>query len=150
MDRQAIENQLKIDEGVRNTTYLDSLGKLTVGIGHLITPADNIPAGSTLSDERIDQLFQADLDQAIKGATGLFPKFLEYPEPIQEAIINITFNIGAHGLSQFHHFIAAVMTGDWDEAANQLIDSTWFHQVGKRAVRIVASVQSCADNIATA
>jgi hypothetical protein len=39
----------------------------------LILPTDNIPNGSVISDERVDSLFQHDLDNAIAGAQKLFP-----------------------------------------------------------------------------
>ena len=144
MDRQKIEKQLIIDEGKRLDVYKDSLGKPTVGIGHLILPSDYIPVDATISEERCDTLFQADLDKAIAGAMDLFPNLDELPEPIQEAIVNMVFNMGAGGLAKFQHFIAAINNSDYESAARELINSRWYNQVGKRAARIVAAVRGCA------
>ena len=38
-------------EGRRNDVYKDSLGKLTVGIGHLVVPSDHLNFGERISDE---------------------------------------------------------------------------------------------------
>jgi lysozyme len=145
MDRLKIEDQLVIDEGKRLVWYRDSLGKPTIGIGHLILASDNLPEGSTISEQRCGNLFQEDLDKAIAGATGLFPYLYSFPEPIQESIVNMVFNMGAKGLAKFRNFIAAINNSNYNEAADQLVDSLWYKQVGKRAVRIVAAVRGCAD-----
>lgn len=145
MNRQKIMDQLTIDEGKRLTVYQDSLGLLTVGIGHLILPSDVIPNGSTISEERCRQLFEHDLTHAIVASTMMFSDIETYPEPIQEAIINLVFNMGPKRLSGFVRFIAAVKARDFIQAAAQLKSSKWYGQVGKRAVRIVAAVQGCAD-----
>ena len=34
----ALRDQVRHHEGVRTTMYLDTLGKATIGIGHLILP----------------------------------------------------------------------------------------------------------------
>ena len=40
MDRQAVYEQLKIDEGVEYEIYLDHLGYPTFGVGHLVLESD--------------------------------------------------------------------------------------------------------------
>jgi lysozyme len=147
MNRHVVETQLKTDEGVRHTVYRDTLGNLTVGIGHLILPSDNIPEGSTISVERVADLFQHDLDTAIAGASMVFPAFVMLPEALQECIVNMLFNLGMTRFCTFKKFIAAVNIGDYWEAANQLRDSKWYQQVGPRAQRIVATVQGLAGDV---
>ena len=46
-------------EGIVDHVYLDSLGKATIGIGHLIQPheRDRFPEGKKISREEIDELF---------------------------------------------------------------------------------------------
>jgi GH24 family phage-related lysozyme (muramidase) len=146
MDRQAIQNQLAIDEGKSLNVYRDSKELPTVGIGHLILPADNLHIGDSITDAQCDAFFQSDLDTAIAGAKTIFPDLDNLPEPVQDSIVNMTFNMGVNRLSGFKHFIAAVNIGDWQEAADQLIQSAWYNQVGIRAKRIVAAVLSCINN----
>ena len=40
MDRHAVYEQLKIDEGVEYEIYLDHLGYPTFGVGHLVLETD--------------------------------------------------------------------------------------------------------------
>ena len=40
MDYKAVKDRIKKHEGFRNTVYLDSLGKATIGYGHLLTEED--------------------------------------------------------------------------------------------------------------
>ena len=40
MNREAVFNQLKVDEGVVNEIYLDHLGYATFGVGHLVLESD--------------------------------------------------------------------------------------------------------------
>ena len=40
LDRDAVFEQLKIDEGVVNEIYLDHLGYPTFGVGHLVLETD--------------------------------------------------------------------------------------------------------------
>lgn len=138
-------DQLIIDEGKRLTVYKDSLDLSTIGIGHLIMESDNIPDGSTISEERCQSLFDHDLTHAIINAEMIFPALESYPEPIQECIINLVFNMGPSRLLGFKKFCAAVKCQNWAEAAAQLKDSAWYGQVGVRAQRIVRTVAGCAS-----
>jgi GH24 family phage-related lysozyme (muramidase) len=146
MDRKRIEELLTADEGKRLNAYKDSLGKPTIGIGHLIVPADYIPIDAEINDERCDSLFQADLDKAIAGAQRLLPQFSSLPEPVQEAIVNMVFNLGETGLSKFPRFLNAIRSRDWKAAVMQLDDTPWHRQVGPRADRIIAAIAACPDD----
>ena len=47
-------------EGKVNKCYADSLGKLTFGIGHLVTKDDNIDPDKEYSDDFVYKLFDKD------------------------------------------------------------------------------------------
>ena len=47
------------------------------------------------------------------------------------------FNMGRPRLTKFRMMKDAVDNGDWSEAADQMVDSRWYAQVGKRAERLV-------------
>ena len=55
MNREAVYEQLKIDEGVVNEIYLDHLGYPTFGVGHLVLESDpehGQDVGTPVSEER--------------------------------------------------------------------------------------------------
>lgn len=52
------------------------------------------------------------------------------------------FNVGKPRLLGFKLMLAAVDSGDYEEAAKQMIESVWARQVGQRAVRLAAMMRS--------
>ena len=68
MNREAVYEQLKIDEGVVYEIYLDHLGYKTFGVGHLVLESDPEHAyevGEPVSVERVIECFNRDLDVAV-------------------------------------------------------------------------------------
>ena len=68
MNREKVQKQLAIDEGIKYEIYLDHLGYHTFGIGHLIVEGDfewNLAVGNPVTEERVTEAFQQDLDIAI-------------------------------------------------------------------------------------
>ena len=133
----SIKAQLIIDEGHELTVYKDPDGYLTVGIGHLIVPSDNLNEGDTITEDQCQQFFVNDVGRAIDGVTMLIPRAVFVPQDVYCGLVNMCFNLGETGLSEFHRFLAAVRTQNWKSAAIELVDSDWFDQVKMRAVRIV-------------
>ena len=75
MNREAVYNQLKIDEGVVYEIYEDHLGYATFGVGHLVLESDpeyGQPIGTPVSEERVRECFEKDLDTAISECTVLY------------------------------------------------------------------------------
>ena len=65
MNREQVQKQLEIDEGVEYKVYLDHLGYATFGIGHLVLDTDpehKCDVGTAVSEDRVTEAFQKDLD----------------------------------------------------------------------------------------
>jgi lysozyme len=144
VDRQKVYAQLVADEGVRLVVYRDTLGNLTVGVGHLIRPGDNLSLGDTISNERCEVFFNFDLNTAIYECRKLLDNFDELPETAQEVLVNMMFNMGPNRLSEFHHFLCHVTMGQWVMASHDMEASLWFRQVGPRAKRLQSMIASLA------
>lgn len=140
--RDALEKQLIVDEGKRLTVYKDPLGNLTVGIGHLVTPDDRLQLGEKISEERCAELFQADLNTAISCASSIVKNFNSHPDSVRSVIVNMIFNLGAAGFSEFRCLIAALSDCDYLGAAEAMVLSRWFNQVGARAKRLASIMAS--------
>ena len=68
LNREAVFEQLKIDEGVVNEIYHDHLGYPTFGVGHLVLESDpehGQALGTPVSEERVKECFEKDLNTAI-------------------------------------------------------------------------------------
>ncbi len=127
--------QLPVDEGRRQRVYKDQFGNQTVGIGR------NIDAVA-FSDDEITLMFNNDCKRADVICRSLFPHFDALTDNRKAALLNLAFNLGP-GLQAFHKMIAAVNAGDFDEAAAQMKDSAWFHQVqASRSERLIGMVKN--------
>ena len=145
MDIEKLRDQLKIDEGCVNSVYLDHLNLPTVGIGHLVTEWDDEygkPVGTEVSEDRVNELFDQDVQVTIDECKLLYNDFDELPEEAQQIIANMMFNMGRPRLSRFHKMKQAVDARDWAEASNQMKDSRWYNQVTTRADRLVERMKS--------
>jgi len=134
-----LQEQLKIDEGIKYEIYEDHLGYATFGIGHLITTADEEygwPIGTKVKTERVNEVFQTDVEKYIKETQKVFPDLISKPDLIQVVLVNMCFNLGAPRLGKFYKFISAINDEQWIEAAIEMMDSNWANQVGPRAERL--------------
>lgn len=147
MNKEAIYEQLKIDEGVVYEIYLDHLGLATFGVGHLVLESDpeyGQPVGTPVDEERVRSCFDADIETAIGECNRLYEEgnFGNFPGEVQEILVNMMFNMGRPRLSGFKNFNAALAEGDWNRAADEMVDSRWYRQVGARAERLVERMRN--------
>lgn len=147
MNREAVYEQLKIDEGVVYDIYLDHLGLPTFGVGHLILESDEEfgrPVGTAITEERVRSCFERDLDIAIGECGTLYGEgtFGDLPDEVQQILVNMMFNMGRPRLSGFKKFNAAIAAGDWKEAAKEGRDSRWYNQVTNRAERLMKRLEN--------
>lgn len=146
MNREAVYNQLKIDEGVVYEIYEDHLGYATFGVGHLVLESDpeyGQPIGTPVSEERVRECFEKDLDTAISECAVLYGEaWIGFPGEVQEVLVNMLFNLGRPRLSKFKNFNAKLMEGKWAEAAPEGRDSVWYRQVGNRAERLMSRLEA--------
>ena len=145
MDVDKLRKQLEIDEGIVHEIYLDHLGYATFGIGHLVResdPENGLPTGSPISESRVIEAFEQDVQTVLSDCAILYPDFDELPEEAQQIIANMMFNLGRPRLSAFKGMKAGVDSRDWNEAADQMVDSRWYRQVGARAERLVERMRN--------
>ena len=146
-EREALLEQLKVDEGVKYEVYLDHLGYPTCGIGHLIKPEDaeaELEVGDEISEERVIELFREDIGIACRDAVNLYgwSGFCEWPEEVQNICINMIFNMGMTRLGKFKNMHKALEQQNWKQAAIEGRDSRWYKQVTNRAERLMSKLES--------
>lgn len=144
MNREAVYETLKIDEGVVYEIYEDHLGYLTFGVGHLVLDSDpehGQLVGTTVTEERVRECFEKDLDLAINECKILYNDFDQWPDEVQQILVNMMFNMGRPRLSKFKNFKAALEAKDWAKAAIEGRDSAWYKQVTNRAERLMKRME---------
>ena len=140
MDVAKLREQLKIDEGCVYEIYNDHLGYPTFGIGHLVResdPENGSPVGTKVSEDRVADAFDDDIEIVLSDCNKLYPDFEDLPEEAQQIIANMMFNLGRPRLSKFVGMKRGVDAKDWNTAADEMVDSRWYRQVGARAERLV-------------
>ena len=86
------QDQIIFDEGGdRAVTYKDSLGILTGGVGHRLTPAEAklYPLDTAIPDEVRTRWFQEDMATAVADAKLLLPT--DAPDAVVHIITNMAF-----------------------------------------------------------
>ena len=127
--------QLKIHEGVKLKPYKCTAGKLTIGVGKNIE--DN---GITL--EEAEYLLQNDIAEARSQLLHAFPWMGELNDARISAMINFTFNVGIGTVKKFKNTLSYMQSGEWDKAADEMMDSRWARQVGNRAIEVTEQIRT--------
>lgn len=155
---QEIYEQLSLHEGVEPSVYTDTKGKRTIGIGfNLDEPSNRKKAESlglnvqdmlsgkkTLSDKEIKLLYNESIKQAADDANAFLPQAGRQPAVVQKVLIDMAFNLGRTKLNKFENMKAALLEGDYNKAAAEMIDSNWYNQVGNRSKTLVKMMRSAA------
>ena len=115
MNIEQLKETITRHEGLRLDLYQCTANANTIGVGH------NLDA---------------------KGISAAVAALML--EVVQEALVNLCFNMGIPRLMQFKKTLAYIQEGDYKKAANELLDSRYAHQVGYRAVEVAQMIRSAA------
>lgn len=146
-------NQIESDEGVtknskgQHIAYLDTLNRPTLGHGHLMTKEEikKYPIGSVVPDKLVEELWKKDLDEhwdivRTFQKDGTIPK--DTPNEVIDILFNMAFNLGETKLRGFPGMLGAINRKDWQAAADEMVDSQWYGQVGDRSKRLVRRMRN--------
>ena len=138
-----LTEMLRRHEGVESHAYLCSQNFMTIGVGRNVDAGDDGRArGLGLSDDEIDYLLENDIGRVTKELNNEYKWFSDLDKVRQDAMIDISFNLGQTRLRAFKNALAAMAANDWDEAADQFMDSRWSGQVGNRAKELTEMIRT--------
>jgi lysozyme len=127
---------LKRHEGVRSHVYLCSAGYETVGVGRNISKS-----GMGLSDDEVNYLLENDIVRVIKELSSEYPWFKDLDEVRKDAMIDISFNLGATKLRKFVLALDAMERADYKMASEEFLDSKWSRDVKGRATELCYMIE---------
>ena len=134
---QKTKDMIKRHEGFRPHVYLDTVGIPTGGYGHAFQK------GSHLSQEVCNLLFEDDYQQARADMERLINQYAFELNLVREAVlVDMLFNLGLTRLKGFKKMLTALQKGDWEAAANEMVNSTWYTQTKTRAVELVEMMRT--------
>ena len=141
MNMDRLLASVKKHEGYRNKVYLDTLGKRTVGVGHLCVE-EFWEDDKEYEEKFLMDILEADLQNAIKGAKDLMSEngCMDMDEVAEEIIIEMIFQLGKTGVSKFKNMWKALSGLDYSTAASEMLDSRWAKQTPNRAQSMSADM----------
>lgn len=107
--------------------YLCSEGVPTIGYGHAIKRGESFPDGIT--PEQAMEVLRKDLSIAINDAKALH---VDKHDVVNDILTQMVFQLGKSRASKFIQFFKALKLGDYNKAADELVNSKWYKQTTKR------------------
>ena len=130
--------ELSREEGYRAHCYTCSAGAHTVGFGRNI---DEDAGGLGISEEEAEYLLKNDIQRSIEECEKL-DWFADLTPSRQAVIIHLCFWIGYPRLLKFQKMAAALAAGDYDTAADELLDSKLARDIPGRANRLADVIRA--------
>ena len=135
MNIEKIKDEIKKEEGYRNTVYKDHLGFATIGYGHLVRPSDNFKEGVKYDRKRLLKVFDYDFQISYQDSMDLC-KDLDIHDEAKEIIIHMCFQLGKPKTTKFKKMFEALRNKDYIEAGLQMESSLWAKQTPNRVMRL--------------
>ena len=144
MKLERLMESVKKHEGYRNKVYLDTLGKRTVGVGHLCVE-DFWEDDKEYEEKFLMEILAEDLQNAIKGARELKEEHscTDIDEIAQEIIVEMVFQLGKTGVSKFRNMWKALSEKNYIGASYEMLDSRWAKQTPNRAKAMANLMKAC-------
>ncbi len=145
MDMSRLLESVKKHEGYRNKVYLDSLGKRTVGVGHLCVE-DFWEDNKEYEEKFLLTILEDDLKNAIEGAERLCSDCPDLDDLAKEIIVEMVFQLGESGVSKFRNMWKALQHDppNYERASLEMLDSRWASQTPNRAKEMSEHMRSLA------
>lgn len=127
-------------EGERLTVYRDSLGKLTVGIGHLVLPRDGLKYGDRITQTQSRAFFAKDIKKALDAAKEQAAELGKYTVDFIIALTHVNFQSGIFWRTIHPKTWDALKRGDSADAVRELRSSLWYRQTPTRVVAFINAI----------
>jgi lysozyme len=126
MNFSRLKESVKANEGFRDRVYKDTLGFDTIGYGFAIK--------NLLVEEDIAGIIlERKLFKLITDIYTRLPWVVKMPPKIEEVVVEMCYQLGIGGFSKFKKTIAFLKYGDFEKAAEEMLDSRWAKQTPNRA-----------------
>ena len=144
MNLERLLESVKKHEGYRNKVYLDTLGKRTVGVGHLCVE-DFWEDDKEYEESFLMEILQKDLQEAIRGAKELMEEHgcADIDERAEEIIIEMVFQLGRTGVKKFRNMWKALSEHNYIGASFEMLDSKWAKQTPNRDKDMADQMKAC-------
>ncbi|HDR9164877.1 TPA: glycoside hydrolase family protein [Burkholderia vietnamiensis] len=133
-DRMLLKAELTRDEGRMKRIYVDTVGKVSGGIGRNLTDKG-------FRDNEIYLMYENDIAETEAWLDRNLTWWRSLDPVRQRVVMNMAFNMQGKLLT-FVNTLAAIQRGDYGAAADGMLNSLWAKQVGARARRLADLMRS--------
>ena len=148
---QAFLDHLKLREGYREDVYLDTLGNLTCGVGHVLTSEEQtkFATGDAVEVDTINAWLSKDSEKAWYSATQQLHELGLNNLDFLLALGSVNFQLGTNWKDKFPSAYKALKDRDYEEAINQIStgsgingQSKWKEQTPVRVEDFVNAIKT--------
>lgn len=134
-------------EGFEPSVYKDTKGKKTIGYGFNLDDkyvqnylknigynVNKLISGKVSLNESESKTILSDLyNKSYQAASKIVKNFKELPEEVQHTLADLNYNLGTTKLRGFKRMLSALEKRDYKTAAEELKNSDYYTQTGRRA-----------------
>jgi GH24 family phage-related lysozyme (muramidase) len=141
---------LKKREGYKTVVYKDpkKANMPTVGIGHLVQPADKLKLGDEIDDQRVMAFFKKDSANAVSRARSQAARAGIKDAQFIVYLASVNFQLGFKWPTKFKKTWALIMEGKYEDAAVEAQNSLWYKQTPVRVKDFQLALRALPDKTA--
>ena len=122
---------------------------MTIGVGrnletNPLTPEEKKVCGDYMhgiTKNAAFYLLRNDISRVLKECEKRIVIWDKLDDERKYALLDMSFQLGIHGVLQFKKMLGAMGVGNWKEAAEQCLDSKYAKQTPTRAKRIARTIE---------
>ena len=130
-------DEIKKHEGFRARVYKCTEGYDTIGYGFAIKDLE-------LTEHIADQILMKKLSELNLKIIDRFKWYFTSPQKVQDVVVNMCYQMGISGFSKFKKTIYYLETEQYEEAADEMLDSLWHKQTPNRSKELSDIIRSLA------
>ena len=124
MNIEKIKEEIKEEEGYRDSMYRDHLGFSTIGYGHLVKPSDKFKEGVKYDHKHLLKVFDYDFQIALQDAKDL-SQDLDINDSAVEILVHMCYQLGKPKVMKFKKMFHYLKQKDYVNAGFEMEDSLW-------------------------
>jgi lysozyme len=141
IDKELLTTRLIEFEGMVLHAYQCPAGYTTLGVGRNIDTN-----GVGITEEEALYLLRHDIDRVVETLDLKWKVWRTFPLDAQHVCIDLVFNMGMNTFMSFRKTRSYMELGEWECAAEELLDSKYAKQVGRRALFNADQLTKCQKN----
>jgi lysozyme len=127
--------EIKRHEGFEPRVYKCTEGVDTIGYGFAIKDL-------YLDEDIAELILMRKIQQLLERIIVAFSWFESSPEEVKFVVTNMCYQLGLKGFSKFKKTIYYLETEQYEEAADEMLDSLWYKQTPNRAKELSDIIRS--------